>query len=124
MKRNLIGVVGPCAAGKSTLVRVLRLSGISAKVIAQEHSYVPDMWKKLTNPDILVFLDASYDVTVQRKKLNWSVDEYAQQLIRLKHAREHAALYIFTDNLRPEEVVNQVLVFLSDYLYQSTMKNI
>ena len=53
-----IGVVGPCAAGKTTLIAGLRNHGYTAKHIAQEHSYVPAMWQLLTNPDILIYLDA------------------------------------------------------------------
>jgi ABC-type Mn2+/Zn2+ transport system ATPase subunit len=56
--RFLVGIVGPCGAGKTTLTRNLTAAGISARAIAQEHSYVPYMWQKITNPDILIFLAA------------------------------------------------------------------
>ncbi len=71
-KKLLIGVVGPCAAGKSTLIAGLTRLGYRTRHIAQEHSYVKDMWQRLTNPDILVFLDASYPTTCQRRKLDWT----------------------------------------------------
>ena len=57
--RPLIGVVGVCASGKSTLIKGLKERGFNARHIAQEHSYVKDMWKRITNPDLLVFLDDS-----------------------------------------------------------------
>jgi deoxyadenosine/deoxycytidine kinase len=95
-KSILIGVVGPCAAGKSTLIAGLEGYGYQARHIAQEHSFVQDMWKRLTNPDVLVFLQASYPVTCQR----------------LSHARLNADLFVETDKLSIEDVLQQVLDFL------------
>lgn len=108
-----IGIVGPCGAGKSTLIANLRQYGIVGKHIAQEHSYVADMWKRITNPDLLIFLEVSYAQTILRRKLNWTEQEYAEQLRRLEHARQHADLLVDTDNLTPEQVVEQVLSFLN-----------
>lgn len=112
-----IGVVGPCAAGKSTLIAGLRLRGYQAKHIAQEHSYVQDMWQRLTNPDVLIYLDASYPVTLQRRKLNWTEAEYLVQIDRLAHARQHADLRINTDSLAPEEVVERVIQWLDSHSF-------
>ncbi len=64
--KPLIGVVGPCAAGKTTLVSGLRQAGYEVRHIAQEHSYVADMWKRLTNPDILIYLHVSYPLDVDQ----------------------------------------------------------
>jgi hypothetical protein len=108
----IVGIVGPCASGKSTLITGFSFENIQFRHIAQEHSYVPMMWKMLTNPDVLIFLDASYTVTCQRGQLNWTEDEYAEQHRRLSHARQFADCYILTDNLTPEEVKYQVLRFL------------
>jgi ABC-type cobalamin/Fe3+-siderophores transport system ATPase subunit len=105
----LVGVVGPCGAGKSTLIEGLKKHQINARHIAQEHSYVPDMWQRLTKPDILVFLDASYVVATARRKLNWTQTEYQQQIDRLRHARLHAAITINTDELSPQEILTKVL---------------
>lgn len=105
----LVGVVGPCAAGKTTLIEKLTALGINCRHIAQEHSYVPSMWKKITNPDMLVYLDVSYPVTIQRRQLNWTEAEYLEQLRRLGDARQNADLLIETDLLSPEEVLQQVL---------------
>ena len=108
-----IGVVGPCAAGKSTLIHHLELAGVKARHIAQEHSYVLDMWKRLTNPDILIFLDVSYPMSIRRRKLNWTVEEYLEQQRRLAHARSNANLYLMTDPLDHLEVLNTVMEFIS-----------
>jgi deoxyadenosine/deoxycytidine kinase len=111
-KPLLIGVVGPCGAGKSTLTNALDALGYRTRHIAQEHSYVKDMWKRLTNPDVLVFLQASYPVASQRRSLDWTEADYLEQQRRLSHAREHADLFINTDPLDPKQVLAQVLAFL------------
>jgi guanylate kinase len=111
-KSMLIGVVGPCGAGKSTLTQGLNRLGYLTRHIAQEHSFVPYMWKRITNPDVLIFLQASYPVATMRRKLNWSEAEYAEQQRRLAHARQHADLYLETDTLKIEEVLERVLAFL------------
>jgi len=112
LQQPLIGIVGPCAAGKTTLVNALRARGIPCKAIAQEHSYVADMWKRITKPEILIFLEVSYPITLERRKLNWSQAEYETQLYRLRHAFQHADLRIPTDQLTPEEILDQVDNFL------------
>ncbi|OGO29438.1 MAG: hypothetical protein A2Z16_03280 [Chloroflexi bacterium RBG_16_54_18] len=109
----LIGVVGPCAAGKTTLVEGLNLLGIKCRHIAQEHSYVPAMWKKITNPDVLVYLDVSYPLTITRRQLNWTQAEYQEQLHRLRDARKKADLFIQTDSLSPQEILQAVLKYIS-----------
>jgi len=108
----LIGVVGPCAAGKSTLIAGLNELGFRTRHIAQEHSYVKDMWQRLTNPDVLVFLDASYPTTVRRRRLDWTEADWQEQQHRLRHAREHADLYLDTDLLSAAEVLERVVEFV------------
>lgn len=109
---KLIGIVGPCAAGKTTLAANLKGLGYRVKHIAQEHSYVPSMWQKITRPDILIFLDVSYENTLLRRKLSWSRDEYNEQLLRLVHARQHADLVIDTNLLDIQGVLQNVAAFL------------
>lgn len=115
VNQPVIGVVGPCGAGKTTLIAGLRDYPITLRHIAQEHSYVPSMWQRIAHPDLLIFLDASYPVTVQRRKLNWTLEEYEEQQRRLAHARAHANLYLQTDHLTPDEIIQQVVQFLTDY---------
>ena len=107
-----LGIVGPCGSGKSTLIAALEARGYICRHIAQEHSYVKDMWKRISNPDILIYLDASFPVSTARRKLNWNESDHAEQLRRLAHAREHADLIVETDSLSAEEVAARVLDFL------------
>jgi hypothetical protein len=115
-KKILIGVVGVCASGKSTLIAGLEARGYRGRHIAQEHSYVKDMWKRITNPDVLIFLDASYPVTVQRRQLNWSEADWQEQQRRLVHAREHANYYIHTDAHSPQQVLEDAVKFIESFL--------
>ena len=108
----LIGIVGPCGSGKTTLKNNLLARGYSARAIAQEHSFVPAMWEKITHPDYLVFLDASYPITILRKKFNWNETEYQEQHRRLLYARTKADLYIQTDDLTPMDVMEYVIAHL------------
>lgn len=107
-----IGLVGPCAAGKSTLASRLIPLGYTVRQIAQEHSYVPYMWQRIAKPDILIFLDVSFVKSSMRKKLNWTYADYQEQQHRLRHARQNAHLVINTDPLNPDQVLNQILAFL------------
>jgi len=109
----LIGIVGPCAAGKTTLIAGLKQHGYDqVRHIAQEHSYVPYMWQRLVHPDVLIYLDVSYPLTLQRRQMDWTEAEYAEQGHRLRHARQHAHLYLQTDNLSSQQVLERVLEFL------------
>jgi len=109
-----IGVVGVCASGKSTLISQLSAAGYEAKHIAQEHSYVPEMWKKISNPDVLIYLEASYPTTLLRRKIDWSLADWEEQVFRLRHARENADLIIPTDHLNPRQIFSIVEEFLSN----------
>ncbi len=109
-------MVGPCGAGKSTLIARLEQQGFSCRHIAQEHSYVKDMWKRIAQPDVLIFLQASYPVCTARRRLNWTEEEYQEQQRRLEHARAHADLVVDTDALTPDEVFERVMAFLQSLL--------
>ncbi len=80
---------------------------------------MPYMWRRITNPDILIFLDVSYELSIFRRKLNWTEAEYAEQHYRLRHARQHADLYIDTNNLTPEQVLTRVLAFLEQEIHDT-----
>lgn len=107
-----VGIVGPCTAGKSTLIRSLKLSNVDLRHIAQEHSYVQAMWKLIGKVDWLIFLDVSYSESLRRKNLDWTEAEYLEQQRRLQHARQNAHFYLMTDGLTPEYVAQAVIAFL------------
>lgn len=109
IEKPIIGVVGPCASGKTTLVAALRSNGYHVRHIAQEHSYVRDMWKQMSNPDFLIYLDVSYEESMTRSGSSWTRSIFNKQVERLKHAHSHADLIIETDDLTPEQVLRMVL---------------
>jgi dephospho-CoA kinase len=111
--RKVVGVVGPCAAGKTTLTAYLKGKGYNVRHIAQEHSYVRDMWKRITNPYILIYLEVDYLATVKRKNLDWTENEFNEQKRRLSHARSHADLIVDTNQMTAEQVLETVENFLS-----------
>ena len=109
-----IGLVGVCGAGKTTLTARLKPYHQNVRQIAQEHSFVPDMWQRLAAPDLLIFLEASYPVTLQRKPFNWTENEYREQIHRLRHAFEHADIHINTDHRSPDEILEIALAFIAE----------
>jgi hypothetical protein len=109
-----LGLVGPCTSGKSLLRAKLEARGFRVKHIAQEHSFVKDMWKRITNPDFLIFLDVSYPMTLKRRKWDFPEADYLEQCRRLAHARRNADVYIQTDALTPDEVLERVLAHFQE----------
>lgn len=110
----LVGVVGPCGSGKSTLIAGLEKYGYVCRHIAQEHSYVQTMWQKIANPEVLIYLSVSFPISTARRKLDWQQKDFNEQLRRLDHARQHANLFIDTDALTPEQVLQRVLNYLEE----------
>jgi thymidylate kinase len=108
----LVGIVGVCGSGKSTLIERLQPYGYRCRHIAQEHSYVPAMWQIITKPDLLIYLHASFEIATARRALNWNLSDYEEQRRRLEHARAHAHLFINTDDLTPDGVLAQTLTYL------------
>jgi cytidylate kinase len=106
-----IVIVGPCASGKSTLADLLRSAGFDAHACAQEHSYVPDMWR-MTGPDWLIYLDAGLEAIRRRRDEHWPLAQLERENERLQHARQHCELYIVTDELSIDEVRERALEFL------------
>lgn len=107
-----VAVVGPCASGKSTLVRALAAAGYEARQPAQEHSYVADMWQRLTDPDVLIYLDVSYDSLIVRRPTFGQRAYLEQEKLRLANALAHADLVVDTSELTAAEVRECVLSYL------------
>ena len=109
----VIGIVGPSKSGKSTLKFGLEALGYKVKHIAQEHSFVPSMWQKIANPDILIFLDVNFENTMLRGQPKWEEKDYNKECSRLLHARDNANLMVDTNHITPEETLQIVRMFLS-----------
>lgn len=110
-----VKIVGVCASGKSTLGYALHPYGYTVYPCAQEHSYVPDLWRRRHPADILIYLDARADTIAQRRRTAEPVEAWvAEQRLRLAHARQHCDLYLATDETTPEEVLAAALAFLQN----------
>ena len=106
-------LVGICGSGKSTLARGLRALGYEVKECGQEHSEVPYMWQVLSRPDVLIYLDASEEVTYRRGERHYVPGFVEEERRRLAHARAHCDLYLMTDDLSEAEVLERVATFLA-----------
>ena len=110
-----IAVVGPCSCGKSTLTKALKAAGYLARHPAQEHSYVPNMWQRLTQPDVLIYLDVDYpNVRLRRPHIDGGPQRLAEQHHKLRHARENCDFYLDTSGLSVVEVETAVFNFLAN----------
>jgi len=106
-------LVGICGSGKSTLARGLRALGYEVKECGQEHSEVPYMWQVLSRPDVLIYLDASEEVTYRRGERHYVPGFVEEERRRLAHARAHCDLYLVTDDLSEAEVLERAVTFLA-----------
>lgn len=88
-----IVVVGPCASGKTTLARALANAGYDARVCGQEHSGVPDLWRRLQG-DVLIALDLDIVTLRARRDESWPSALLDRQHERLAHAYAAADLVL------------------------------
>lgn len=101
-------VVGPCASGKTTLVRNLRQVGVKARVSGQEHSAIRNLWRRL-EPDVLIALDLDLATLRERRFPTWSADLYAIQHQRLEGAFSAADVVIDTSQATEADVLATAL---------------
>ncbi|MFO7944946.1 MAG: hypothetical protein R6U51_11675 [Anaerolineales bacterium] len=66
----------------------------------------------MVDPDILIYLDVSYQVSNQRTGTKLKISIFKKQRERLQHAKKHADVIINTDHLQPEQVLKEVLDLL------------
>jgi len=107
-----VALVGICGSGKTTLATGLRSRGYDVRECAQEHSEVPHMWRAISRPDVLIYLDASQEVAEARGQHHAIPDFVRIERHRLAHALKHCDLYIMTDGMTPEQVLHCSLEFL------------
>jgi hypothetical protein len=75
---------------------------------------VHNLWQ-LSNPDVLVYLDATLPTIRRRRRAEWSQSMLDEEHRRLADARRHCHLYIPTDGLSPDDVVSIVVTYLRDH---------
>lgn len=107
-------LVGPCAAGKTTLARGLRAHGFRVHPIAQEHSGIRDLWRKHAAQS-LVYLDVDLINVHRRGRASFPGWLHQEQRQRLAEARAGADYYLDTSGLSIAEVLQHVLEFLSSH---------
>ena len=107
----LIVVVGPCGSGKTTLVDHLQEQGYDARVVAQEHSIIRDLWQK-RNPDVVIALDLDLETLRARRSSTWSANIFDLQHERLKDAFAAADVTIDTAKHDEQTVVAIVTTWL------------
>ncbi|HRA48059.1 MAG TPA: hypothetical protein PK819_08330 [Thermomicrobiales bacterium] len=114
-----VAIIGPCASGKSTLRRALLAHGYDARISAQEHSAVPDLWQRM-EADILIGLQAELEaVRLRRNDARWSAQIWSLQQERLAPAFAKADYVLDTSSLSVDAVVSQVLEFLGGIVQDS-----
>jgi len=97
------------------LIPVLKAAGYEARQPAQEHSYVLDMWQRVTKPDILIFLDVSYAEARRRRPfIDGGPQRMADQQARLAHARTCCDFYLDSSGMTPEQVRAAVMAYLRE----------
>lgn len=111
----VVGVVGVCAAGKSTLATGLQARGYRVVSIPQEHSSVRRLWLH-RGVERLVMLDATYETTCKRRTITYGPQRLADQRERLRYAREACDLYLPTDDLNIAEVSDAVAAAIEAWI--------
>lgn len=111
-------LVGICGSGKTVLAQKLRGLGYEVRECGQEHSEVPHMWQVMSQPDVLIYLDASEEVIQQRGQRHYVSGCVEEQRRRLAHAQAHCDLYVMTDDLTESQVLKLVSEFLAGYVPQ------
>ncbi|MBT9158608.1 MAG: hypothetical protein DDT36_01626 [Firmicutes bacterium] len=107
----VVGVVGNCVSGKTTLVQALKLHGYHAVNIPQEHSVSQRFFRRLA-PDYLIYLSCNLATAKKRRQISWGQEKLDEQWQVLALAKEHANLVIATDDLSSGEVLATALTAL------------
>lgn len=114
-----IGVVGNCAAGKSTLVTALQNKGYNAVNIQQEHSVSKGFWRRL-KPDIIIYLSCTLETARQRRRIQWGQERLNDQWEVLSEVRDQAHALIETDALTKAQVLAAAEETIAQYIQKET----
>ena len=106
-------IVGPCAAGKSTLAQGLRAHGFSAHLVAQEHSGIANLWRK-HEARAMLYLDVDLPNVHRRGRPAFPDWLHQKQRSRLLEAQQAADCYIDTAPLSIPDVLQRALSFLAE----------
>ncbi len=97
------------------LANALRERGYNAQSMAQEHSFIPGMWRAHGQPNVLIYLDARpATINARLHRDDWTEEAVAEQHARLADARVYCDLYLPTDELSEQQVVARVVAFLEE----------
>jgi hypothetical protein len=72
------------------------------------------MWERITQPDLLIYLDVSQAVAGGRRTSEMNATWWNEMKERLREARRKADLCLETDCLSAQEVLDRVLSFLEN----------
>lgn len=103
-----VAVVGGCASGKSTISARLRDLGYDAYVVGQEHSDIPDLWRR-QSPDRVIFLETSLDAVRERRGRSWPEWLFHRQRERLEPARAGADVIVNTERASVQDSIEAIL---------------
>jgi len=95
----------------------LRAQGFAAaRLVAQEHSGIRDLWALPGRPEVLIYLDAQ-PATMNRRqgRSDWTAEARADLVNRLERARRECDLYLPTDDLTIPQVLETVVQFLEQH---------
>jgi hypothetical protein len=91
------------------------MHGYDAHATSQEHSAVSKLWKQ-RDPDLLIALQVDLEsVRLRRRNPRWSRAIWLEQQSRLADAFAHADYLTDTSHRSANDVVSDVLEFLSSH---------
>ena len=112
--RPRVVVVGPCAAGKTTLVRGLRARGYDAVASGQEHSEIATLFRH-ADPDVVIALDLDLPTLRTRRGPDWPESIYRLQQRRLATAKASADLVLDAGTLSAAGVLTAATNLLANW---------
>ena len=88
----------------------------AARLVAQEHSGIRDLWALSGRPQALIYLDAQpATMNCRQGRSDWTAENRADLVTRLERARRECDLYLPTDDLTIPQVLETVVQFLEQH---------